>query len=235
MTLAKGAQSHLLVPQRRVLVPQRRVLRPRLAIPGIAPLPRGLRVVTPGSANYTTPGAYSFTVPEFNSFFADVRGASGGGGGVWLTGPYSTDGTAGGYSYFNAPTGNLVGYGGGGGGRAYYHAEAPSEWEYYDYSVRQGAQGAHGSGVNGDYNGYGDATTGGLGADRNNGEFRGGRGGNGARAYRTWVYGSALLPQSVITVVVGARGSPGQSEQNPQIPVTPAQYGVNGAVYLSWS
>ncbi|KRQ99283.1 hypothetical protein [Bradyrhizobium valentinum] len=238
MALAARKPSHLLVPERRVLIPQRRVLRPRHALPGIAPLPVVARPpVTPGSTNYTTPGTYSFTVPHFNSFFADVRGASGGGGGVFLTGPYSTDGTAGGYSYFNAPTGNLVGYGGGGGGRAYYHAEAPSEWEYYDYSVRQGANGAHGTGVNGDYNGTGDATSGGAGAYTYNGEFRGGAGGNGARAYRTWLYGSALTPGSTITVVVGARGSSGQSETNPALQgnFAQAQYGVNGAVYLSWS
>jgi hypothetical protein len=192
-----------------IIIPHRRMITPS-----------GPTII-PGSVSYTSPGTYNFTVPYFHSLLADVRGASGGGGG------YSEDssvynGSAGGYSYFNAPTGNLVGYGGqgGGGGNSY---------------AGNGADGAHGSGVNGDYNGYGDATAGGAHAYMTSyPSLFGGNGGNGARAYRTWTKAqNILIPKSVITVVVGARGEAAPWNGDPYI--TSAQPGVAGAVYISWS
>jgi hypothetical protein len=194
-------------------------------------IPSAGPVVIPGSVSYTTPGTYSFTVPNYRLLTADARGASGGGGGIWVSGAYSTDGTAGGYSYFYYSPGvaNLVGYGGGGGGRGYFNDING------DPNPVSGANGAHGSGANGDYNGYGDATAGGAGAYIAGGGPVGGTGGNGARAYKTWAKGSVLVPKSVITVVVGAGGSPGNSEYNASYTTYGAGAGVNGAVYISWS
>jgi hypothetical protein len=182
--------------------------------------------VTAGSVAYTTPGVYYFTVPAYNSLTADVRGAGGGGGGYttidfFAAPPRSADG---GYSYFNAPTGNLVGYGGQGG-----------EYGFVGDDFYTGANGAHGSGVNGDYNGYADGAGGGAPASQMYvPAWRGGYGGNGARAYRTWYANGPLVPGSVIQIVVGTGGARGEViHYQPQYGYV-ASGGGNGAVYLSW-
>lgn len=188
--------------------------------------------IIPGSVSFLTPGTYSFEVPYHHTLFADARGASGGGGGIsWSQDDGATNhaGGSGGYSYFNAPTGNVVGYGGA-GGQGIDNYPGP-------YT---GANGAHGTGLNGDYNGTGDATTGGVGAafPTAGAEFYAGNGGNGARAYKTWASG-LITPKSLITVVVGAGGARGAEwfggtqDYSGFSPHSAA--GVNGAVYISWT
>lgn len=205
-------------------VPQPRVIaRPHLWIPGIAPFPKALRpLVIPGSQTFATVGSFNFTVPNHNSLTADARGAGGGGGGVEVHAGSATPGGAGGYSYFNAPTGNVVGYGGSGGPNGY-----------------NGAVGASGTGLNGDGNITGGGAAGGVGGyapgfggGPAGGSAQGGSGGPGGRAYKTWIEGQ-LVPLSVITIVVGPGGSPGVSEQISG--ASGPAYGAAGAVYVSWS
>jgi len=169
--------------------------------------------------SFTVPGTYSFTVPAYHTFAADARGSGGGGGGITNGGG---DGAAGGYSYFNAPTGNLVGYGGNGG-------------THGDYTTGiHGTNGAPGTGVGGDGNITGGGAAGGnpVTYPANGSVYDGGYGGAGGRAYKAWAKGSLLTPRSVITIVVGSGGAPGPIGNGL---FTPGSYGGNGAVYLSWS
>lgn len=181
----------------------------------------GTTKVVPGSAAYTSPGTYTFIVPAYTTLTADVRGAGGGGAGSRYTGYYIYYGDNGNYSYFNAPTGNVVGYGGNGG--------SGSNWN----PPVGGVQGAHGAAVGGDSNITGGGSPGGQGSVITlAGSLYGGPGGYGGRAVKTWALGQ-LTPGTAITIVVGAGGAASPCE-----PVGITQYntaGVAGAVYLSWS
>jgi hypothetical protein len=183
--------------------------------------------VTGGSASWGTPGTYYFTVPHHNSFNADVYGAAGGGGGCSTSDYYASppQAGAGGYSYFNAPTGNLVGWGGNGG---YFGGD------WYDGGLSTGPSGEHGTGANGDGNVYaGGAAPGAGGYMSVVPSWRGGPGGYGGRAYRSWGRG-VLVPGSVIEIVVGQGGPPGGvAAPSPQYFVQ-GGWGNNGAVYVSW-
>jgi hypothetical protein len=183
--------------------------------------------VVGGSASWGTPGVYNFTIPHHNVFNADVYGAGGGGGGCSTSDYYGSppQAGAGGLSYFNAPTGNLVGYGGNGG---YYGGD------WYDGGLSTGPGGEHGTGVNGDGNVYaGGAGPGGGGYFSVVPSWRGGPGGYGGRAYRSWARG-VMAPGSVIQIVVGQGGSPGGvAAPNPEYFVQ-GGWGGNGAVYVSW-
>lgn len=177
--------------------------------------------VVPGSASYTTPGTYTFIVPPYTTLTADVRGAGGGGAGSRYTGYYIYYGDPGTVSYFNAPTGNVVGNGGSGG--------SGSNWN----PPVGGVQGAHGTASGGDSNITGGGSPGGQGSIITlQGSLYGGPGGYGGRAVKSWSLGQ-LAPGTAITVVVGAGGAASPCE-----PVGITQYntaGANGAVYLSWS
>jgi len=182
-------------------------------------MPSAAPTITPGSVSFTTPGTYNFEVPYFHTLTSDCRGA--GGGGAACTVYARIPGNAGGYSYFNAPTGNVVGYGGQGGeGR-----------NLAESSEIGGHAGAHGTGLNGDTNITAGGSPGGYqGVYTQNGAYGGGPGGYGGRAVKTWVRG-LLVPRSIIQVLVGAGGVQSFGDQYS----TPAGPGVNGAVYISWS
>lgn len=183
---------------------------------------RGTVKVVPGSQAFTAPGTYTFIVPPYTSLTADARGAGGGGGGSRYTGYYIYQGDPGNYSYFAAPTGTVIGYGGSGG--------SGSNWS----PPVGGVQGAHGMASGGDSNITGGGSPGGQGSiiTIGGGSLYGGPGGYGGRAVKTWGLGQ-LTPGTAITVVVGAGGAASPCE-----PVAIAQYntaGANGAVYISWS
>lgn len=178
--------------------------------------------VVPGSAAYTSPGTYTFIVPPYTTLTADVRGAGGGGAGSRYTGYWIYYGGNGSYSYFNAPTGNVLGNGGNGG--------SGTNWS----PPVGGVQGAHGTASGGDSNITGGGSPGGQGSiiTIGGGSLYGGPGGYGGRAVRTWALGQ-LTPGTAITVVVGTGGAASECE-----PVAIAQYntaGANGGVYVSWS
>lgn len=166
-----------------------------------------------GSQAFTTPGTYSFTVPYHATLGASSYGAGGGGGGV------STDGGTGSLSHFAS---TLVAYGGAGG------QVAPA-------GAGTGNAGAAGT-ASGGTTTTGGGAAGGVGAhmgytvkDGNYDAF-GGTGGNGGLASYTWAAGT-WTPGQVVTVVVGAGGTPGAGAGNQSSSVV----GGDGAVYISWA
>ena len=211
-----------------IIVPFRRI------IPSAGPL------ITPGSVAFTTPGTYYFTVPNFRTLTADVRGPGGGGGACYVNAYPS--GSAGGPSYFDAPTGTVIAYSGGGGVGLNIGASGGGQ---VVASVTAGGVGlcitdllayarfhmGDGTAANGDVNTTGGGSPGGAcGFYTINGAYHGGYGGYGGRAVKTWVRG-LLVPNTTIIIVVGAGGVRGIGDNWS----TAASNGLNGSVNISWS
>jgi hypothetical protein len=156
---------------------------------------------TIGSVSYTAPGTYPFTVPSYNTLNATLSAAGGGGGGT------VSAGIDGGNSSF---AGTAV-PGGGGGGIATYPA-APTNGTSFSGGAPGGAGGSK---TYSDKGGSYTATS--------------GRGGNGAYATLSYLFG-ALTPGTTVYIVVGA-GGPAGSGAFDTAPVA----GTNGSVSISWS
>jgi hypothetical protein len=225
----RAEAAHLWLPDRRILRPDRRVLHPRQALPGIAPLPRGLRAVVPGSSTYSTAGSNTFVFPYCDTFSIDMYAPGGGGGGAaaYNNGVIAgSAGSAGGYmQFYRDGICNLVAYGGNGGSAGAYPQTSPG-------------QAAHGTAVGGQGNVTGGGRAGGSAGSTNNNSSTnyGYHGGTGARVYSTFTNCRAWEGLS-FSLIVGGAGSQGANGSSPWWPnvVAPTAGVGPGIAYISWS
>jgi hypothetical protein len=192
---------------------------------------KGGPVSVPGSISYTTPGTYNFVIPLYTTLTVDVRGAGGGGGGLYGHAwdyedqYFGTDGGPGGVSQFQAST-YVQGNGGGGGHQG--------EYIYDDVGSHVGSNGTNGTASGGDTNTTGGGSAGGSGStDSIFNNSHGGTGGYGGRAVKEFAIGNLTVGNTYV-VVVGTGGIKGTetfsgSHRGDGYP------GSNGAVYISWT
>lgn len=176
-----------------------------------------VRVVVPGSQDFTIPGTFQFIVPEYDTLTVDVRGAGGGGSN-------------------NAPTGHMGTAGG---------DSSIAELSLYAYGGARGPggngdpqqsplpAGASGGASGGDINTVGGGAAGGRGGYYSQYSlWLGGPGGYGGRAQKTIHFDGfgAPPPGTVLTVVIGAGGSAA-----PNTSGYVALPGGNGSSSISWA
>lgn len=173
------------------------------------------------STNYTTPGTYTYIVPVYQYLTADVRGASGGGGGqCWLAYYDGFPGTDGSNSTFASSTTVLGERGRGGLGQSITGAGR--------------AAGANGAGSGGTVTSAGGPAGGASGYSGYNATTSG-WGGWGGKSVKTWTYASTSgFPAwgASVTATVGIRGSGGAGGGGVGFS---GSAGSNGAIYMSSS
>lgn len=171
--------------------------------------------VYPGSQSYGY-GTYSPVIPEYNTITMEIWGA-GGGSATCSPGPGSVA-TAGGTSYFTAPSGTIYAYGGGPG--------QPGDGE------TAGAYGPAGGASGGDANVAGGGNPGGQWAYWNS--YVGGHGGEGGYVRKTWTWGQPGAPVvgSAYSLVCAGGGAGGYYSVNTALN---GYAGSNASARLTWS